>query len=191
MKLLQNGVLYDLVQWLAGGDRSRVRLHRELLQLPSRSVVIDVGGGTGVMRRFTPAHARYVCVDIEEPKLRRCLAARSDAAAVLGDATMLPARDGCADAVIAMAVSHHLTDEQLRNVLDEIQRVLKTSGKLLFLDAVRTTALRGRFMWGLDRGANPREADALIAVLAERFRVSHLERYSWLHDYLYVVADRA
>jgi len=48
-------------------DKVYARIAPHLRASASRPTILDVGGGTGTMRRFWPAPSKYICMDIEMP----------------------------------------------------------------------------------------------------------------------------
>jgi SAM-dependent methyltransferase len=183
--------VYDLIQKLAGVRQVHARMSR---QLPASGAgyVLDVGGGTGAMRPLWPTGCRYVCLDIEMPKLQGFRAKVADGLALQTDATRMPIADGCVGSVVCMAVAHHLTDDMLASVLRESARVLKPGGRMFFLDPVfARRRLLGRLIWRLDRGSHPRTADTLQRVFQQHFQVAHWERFAIYHEYVFGVGVRA
>jgi ubiquinone/menaquinone biosynthesis C-methylase UbiE len=182
---------YDAVQFAAGAALVRRRLARLVPPLPGGAVVIDVGAGTGLYRTIWPsAGVRYVCLDLDELKLRGFRARHSDAA-VRGDAARLPFAAGCADAVACTLMSHHLDEDQLTAMLREVARVLKPGGTLLFADPLwRPARLPGRLLWRYDRGAHPRTAEALRGRIAEHLRINRWIEFALWHRYAACAAVR-
>jgi SAM-dependent methyltransferase len=94
------------------------------LGLADRSVVLDVGGGTGALApalRSAAAGVSVVAVDASAGMLR--FARRRGVAAVRADALALPVADGSADAVVLAYVLFHLADPLA--ALREAWRVLR------------------------------------------------------------------
>lgn len=183
--------VYDRIQRLAGVRQVHARMSR---QLPGEGTgyVLDVGGGTGAMRPLWPASCRYVCLDIERPKLEGFRAKVAGGMALETDATRMPIASGCADSVVCMAVAHHLTNAMLASVLCESVRVLRPGGRMFFLDPVFAERRRiGRMIWRLDRGSYPRTAETLRRVFSQHFRVAHWEQFAIYHEYVFGVGVRA
>ena len=65
----KHGWVYDRIQDLAGAREVYRRLGRHLAATRSPYWLLDVGGGTGRTRRLLSDDARYVCLDVEGPKL--------------------------------------------------------------------------------------------------------------------------
>jgi SAM-dependent methyltransferase len=183
--------LYDAIQILAGAGEVRLRMQSCLSgSVTARALVLDVGAGTGTLRRILPTSVVHICLDLDPAKLRRALLKDPAANALLADATKAPLASGCADAVVCVAVSHHLTDQQFGWALDEIGRLLKAEGVLLFLDAIwMPKRLLSRMLWRFDRGSNPREPELLLSQLTQRFSTTHCERFGVYHEYLLYVGN--
>jgi len=183
--------VYDRIQRLAGVRQVYARISGQMSANGTGAYVVDVGGGTGAMRRLWPADCRYVCLDIEMPKLRGFRSKVADGLALQTDATKMPIASGCADSIVCTAVAHHLTDAMLADVLRESVRVLKPGGRMFFLDPVLTRdRLVGRMIWWLDRGSYPRTAEALRNVFSQHLQIAHWERFAVHHEYVFGVGVR-
>jgi ubiquinone/menaquinone biosynthesis C-methylase UbiE len=174
-------VLYDAAQIVFGGRRTLGRVG-ELLDRIGPASVLDVGGGTGFYAAAVPPSARYVVADTDAAKLARLRKRVPRAEAVLADATRLPVRAEAFELALFIAVAHHLSDEALELALTELARV--TRGCVLVVEPLSSTRRAAQILWRLDQGTFPRSAEALTALLTERFEPEHVERYSIHHDYL-------
>lgn len=184
--------VYDQIQKLAGVRQVHARMSRHLSADGAGSYVLDVGGGTGAMRQLWPSDCRYVCLDIEMPKLQGFRSKVAGGLALQTDATRMPIASGCADSVVCMAVAHHLTDAMLTDVLGESVRVLKPGGRMFFLDPVLARdRVVGRMIWRLDRGSYPRTAEALRSVFSRHLKIAHWEQFAIHHEYVFGVGVRA
>jgi ubiquinone/menaquinone biosynthesis C-methylase UbiE len=182
--------VYDLIQRLAGSRQVDKRVSVALASLNPKNVV-DIGGGTGAVRGLLARDCRYVCLDMEMPKLAGFRARVPNGLAVLGDATKIPLTSGCADLVVCKAVTHHLTESQLEQSLDESCRVLKQRGRFLLLDAIwNTTRIAGRVLWSLDRGSYPRTEEDLRSRMASKFEIEHWEKFAIYHEYVFGIGVR-
>lgn len=178
--------VYDVVQRLVGIETIYGRI-RPLLGPTEGALVLDAGAGTGNLERLLPESARYIWLDPDPQKLRG-FRANSQAPALIADATRIPFRDQSVDWVVSAFVSHHLDDDQLAQMLNELGRVMKD--RLLFLDAVDAPARMSRLLWRYDRGRHPRSAERLIGELRGRFEIDSAEEFTILHRYLLVNARR-
>jgi len=189
-RIAANAWVYDQIQRLAGNQLVLGKLGCELSRLDPR-VVVDVGGGTGAIWNSLKPSCRYICIDLEMPKLRGFRSKLPEGLAIVGDATLMPIDRGCADVVLCKSVTHHLTDSQLEQSLSESQRVLRPGGHFLLFDAVWSPKrLAGRILWKLDRGSYPRTAEQLREKLESRFRVVQWEKFAIYHEYVFAVGAR-
>jgi ubiquinone/menaquinone biosynthesis C-methylase UbiE len=183
--------VYDRIQNFAGQKENLDRIARHTGVMDAATVV-DVGGGTGTSRTIWPTNCRYVCLDLEMPKLEGFRSRVPDGLAVLSDATRMPIANSSVDVVMCMAVVHHLTDAMFDQVLGEALRVLKLGGHLILLDPVLNRArLAGRILWRLDRGSYPRTDQDLRQKLESRFKIVHWEKFAIYHEYVFGIGVRS
>jgi ubiquinone/menaquinone biosynthesis C-methylase UbiE len=190
VSLLSDPRLYDLVQTLAGAHRIRLRLKRHFDTFPPETRILDLGGGTGAIAPYLPQHAKYTCLDGDWAKLRGLRARLADAAAILSDATNVPIRSDSIDVVLCIAVAHHLTDSELDLMFRETRRVLKSGGRLVFLDPLAGPRVATRLMWSIDRGSYPRSPDALRAAVGKHFTAVWEDRHTIWHEYLTILGRK-
>jgi len=105
--------------------------------LPDRGMaILDVGCGTGIQLEM---YQRYGCnlygIDASPSMLEVARARLGDSAKLrLSDATQMPYEAEAFDLVLCMLALHEM-DEKVRGmVIDEIKRVLKGDGRILFID---------------------------------------------------------
>jgi ubiquinone/menaquinone biosynthesis C-methylase UbiE len=183
-KLVAFPVVYDLSQWLAGASVSRQIFREEFAKLPCHGRVLDVGGGTGLIRPLLPAAWSYCCLDPDPQKLEgfRVKFPHDESLECSACKMLLP--DESFDLCIMCAVSHHLTDEDFGRALKEIKRVLRPGGNFMLMDAVWNPAnLRGRFLWSVDRGSFPKAASALESHLEDHLRIDRRRIWKVHHEY--------
>src|SRR5258705_11896101 len=81
--------VYDQIQSFAGLERVHEKLSKGIAAL-SPKVIVDIGGGTGNVRNLFGPDCRYVCLDVELPKLTGFRSKIPGGLAVLADATSVP-----------------------------------------------------------------------------------------------------
>ena len=179
-------LVYDAAQLLAGVRQTRNVLRNLVADLPLETAsVLDIGGGTGLLRTLFPPGTRYTCLDNDPQKLGGFRAKNPDSAAVEGSSTSIPGKNGTYDLAIICAMTHHLSDDDLQATVDEAARVLRPDGHLLFLDALwEPRRLQGRILWRLDRGSHPRTYDALREAFTRRFAIAKESRWAVHHAYV-------
>lgn len=183
-KLVANHWAYDLSQWVAGASLNRKVFLEEFASLPATGCVLDVGGGTGLTRPLFPAGWKYFCLDPDPQKLVGVRAKFPEDMAVQASACEIPLDSKSFDLCIMFAVSHHLTDEEFRLSLCEIERLLRPGGKFMLMDAIWNPGnLRGRFLWALDRGSFPKTQQTLLNRLAAHFSIQSTRNWKVHHEY--------
>ena len=180
-------LVYDWIQRGAGYAAVSGRVAR-CLPTNTPATVLDIGAGTGNLRRVVPDGVTYIWLDNDPVKLNGFLAKGSRSFAMLSDASRLAVRDGSVDYVVCVNVTHHLMDDQLAGMMREFARVVRR--QIIFVDAVkRQDSAVSRLLWGLDRGSHPRNDAALLAALGRALRVERVERFTVYHTYLLCVAS--
>jgi SAM-dependent methyltransferase len=184
-RVAENGWVYDRIQDLAGSRIVYGRLAEHLPSAPNQELLLDIGGGTGRTSRILSDGWRYVCLDLERPKLVQFRRINSRGLALQADATKIPIASGVVDLVVCVFVSHHLSEAMLEEMLAEIRRILRPDGKFIFVDAIlQPSRWRGLLLWRLDRGSNPRKGEQLRAVIAKQFQITAEQKFSVYHEYL-------
>jgi ubiquinone/menaquinone biosynthesis C-methylase UbiE len=185
--LASHATIYNWIQVAAGVRHIDARVAQQVRGIAPARYVLDLGGGTGRLRRLWPDSVRYVCLDIEFPKLTGFRKA-TRGLALQGDMTAMPVADGTMDLVVCTLVSHHLNERELRLALNEAGRVLAPSGRYIFLDGLRRRDRAiSKALWSLDRGAHPYTAEELRQILDRHFEVVHWERFTVYHEYALAV----
>jgi SAM-dependent methyltransferase len=180
--------IYDLVQWALGAGVTRERLAPYLRNTPAGAVVLELGAGTGNWADLVPPGARYVWLDNDPEKLQGFRAKRPHDLAVLGDGTALPFQNHAVDSILCVAVTHHVPNDGLPHLVDEMARVARE--RLIFVDAVDVPGRSvSSTLWKYDRGSYPRPDRALRQALERRFVLERTEIYSAYHSYLLCVAS--
>lgn len=177
--------VYNLVQKLAGMEHSRRRLRNALQE--TTGLLLDIGAGTGNYVDLLPPDALYLWFDNDAQKLDGFRRKHARRLAVLGDAAAIPIRDGGVDYAMSIAVSHHLTDDQLDRFLASLSHICRRG--FIFLDALDQPHSRiSRLLWRYDRGSHPRTPEALRAHIGRHFVIQREELYRIYHSYLLCTA---
>jgi ubiquinone/menaquinone biosynthesis C-methylase UbiE len=141
------------------GERSYTRMLDRMdragqLPFAPTSQVLELGAGNGVLtmlvhERYHPARMWLTDYDPDQLSVaRKNVEGRyggvpSWLVLEQGDATHLGYADGTFDWVLAHHMLHHLgSDDQIRGGLDEIARVLRPGGRLLYVEMFRKRVVR-------------------------------------------------
>ncbi len=120
------------------------------LDISPRSLILDIGCGSGSNRAAFPTDAVYLGIDLSFNMLRRaqakCASQAWSAHFVQGEAETLPLRSQRADLILAMGVLQHLSHPSL--ALLEMTRVARQKARILLIDEKRSlNALQRRMGW--------------------------------------------
>jgi SAM-dependent methyltransferase len=182
--------VYDAVQYLNGGAYTYGLLRHHLAAVPAGALLLDVGGGTGLIESLLTTPCHYLCI---EPDSQKLTGPRGQGGrAVQGDGCQLPLAASCADWVVLMSVLHHLDEQQLPVLLQEVRRALKPGGHLLVLEPVWAPKRpMGRLLWAYDRGAHPRTEAVIVDQLAAVGRLEQRFSYAINHRCVLCVVAKA
>lgn len=162
--------------------------------LPQRGRVLDIGCGFGLFSLYYASVAPGLALrGLDRNPRRIAMAQRAAARLGLGNVTyeVADARDwradGDYDAVYMLDIVHHVDEESVRPLLEQLGKAVRPGGRLLIKDVDTRPAYKRWFTHALDRLMDPRTpvrywaAEELQALLSELgFRVyRHL-----LVDYL-------
>jgi len=106
---------------------------RDLPDLPSESLILELGCGNGkTLSAISQRPRKAIAMDISSMAIRLCKSANPEIPLVLGDASILPFRNNAFDAVFAFHISGHLLKKSRESLAKEATRVLRTDGRLFF-----------------------------------------------------------
>ncbi len=181
-KIVAQPLVYDAVQKLAGV----AECHRQMRPFPEETagrLVLEIGAGTGDWARVLPPTARYLWYDNDTDKLGGFRAKKLSPLAVLADAANICLKDNSVDYGLCVFVSHHLTDKELDNFLQQLAQVCRR--KLIFMDGYRyDSSFISKLMWKYDRGSHPRYPDAILAAIQKWFDIERKTEFAVYHHYL-------
>lgn len=182
--------IYRFQTRLLGRKRLDAQLTQAISEIVAHQkigIIIDVGGGTAQTRRIWPLSWTYISIDPDERMVE--LTGNDQIDRRIGSASCLPLADKSADVVLLQNMSHHLDDDTWIAAIDEAFRVLKTSGKLVFMDAIICdTRWLSRLFWKFDAGHFPRRSEILERDISRRFTISDIRRFTMIHHVIVVTA---
>lgn len=164
-------------------------------------LILDLGCGDGVFSSKIPGHLRSYCVDVTQAGLRRLQKrGMKNLVPLLASGFELPFADKTFDTALYIFVVEHLAPDGDLRMLQEIRRVLKDSGKIIyttdtpFFDRhlVRWTSLLLRQEWLNQDHSSPtghinlltmQQSRSLVEMAGLQIEVEHPywmgSRYAW------------
>jgi ubiquinone/menaquinone biosynthesis C-methylase UbiE len=135
--------LYDPLLWVA--ERAGMSKRRKKLLSRASGRVLELGAGTGLNLSHYPAQIDGLVLTEPAPPMasrleRRVRRSGHDHPVVAASAERLPFEDDSFDTVVSTLVLCTVDDP--RQAIDEIARVLRPGGQLLFLEHVRADTPR-------------------------------------------------
>ena len=180
--------IYDLIQRCVGADLVRRHLKNIIRDYGAGTLVVDIGGGTGLNYELVSDDACYICLDFDSRKLKWYLKNHMTGDVVQADALELPIANRSIDVVLCTAVSHHISGNFIDLFFAESSRIIRPEGIIIFLDSIWNPSRRiGRLLWRYDQGSFPRTAETLLELLDKYFLIQYFERFSILHEYFIII----
>jgi ubiquinone/menaquinone biosynthesis C-methylase UbiE len=175
--------LYDPIG--ASMERRWMGGRRRRLLAGARGAVLEIGGGTGA----NLTHYRDVDrVTIAEPDpfMRHRIGPKLEDARVpvevsAAGAEELPFPDGSFDTVVSTLVLCTVPDQE--SALDEVRRILRPGGRLLFIEHVRAAGSTARWqdrlepLWGRLLGGCHPNRDTVLAIEEAGFEIETFESF--------------
>jgi ubiquinone/menaquinone biosynthesis C-methylase UbiE len=175
--------LYDPIG--ASMERRWMGGRRRRLLAEARGAVLEIGGGTGA----NISHYRdvdRVIVAEPDPFMRKRLGQKLEDTRVpvevsAAGAETLPFPDGSFDTVVSTLVLCSVPDQA--SALDEVRRVLRPGGRLLFIEHVRAAGSMARWqdriepLWRRLLGGCHPNRDTVAAIEEAGFEIETFERF--------------
>jgi ubiquinone/menaquinone biosynthesis C-methylase UbiE len=174
--------------FLALGEHRGMREQRRRLLRRARGTVLEIGAGTGLNLAHYPGDVdELILSEPADPMARRLEARlrRSDVrgAVLHAGAEALPVATGSVDTVVSTMVLCTVPDPEA--AVEEIRRVLRPGGRLLFCEHVRSDS--NRLSRWQERLAGPWQAFAdgcrcnqeTLGLIERALRIEQLERQEW------------
>jgi len=175
--------LYDLMG--ASMERKWMGGRRRRLLVGARGAVLEIGGGTGANLAHYRNVDRVIVVE-PDPFMRKrldqkladvCVPVEVSAAG----AETLPFSDGSFDTVVSTLVLCTVPDQEV--ALNEVRRVLRPGGRLLFIEHVRAAESTARWqdrvepLWGRLLGGCHPNRDTIAAIEEAGFEIETFESF--------------
>lgn len=174
------------------GEKAVVRREFPGLLNAARLRLLDLGCGSGELTHLFP-RCYYVGIDISQADLALAKERAERDYCVMSGAA-LGFQENVFDHILVAGVFHHLLDDEAGPVLQEMRRVLRSTGSAVVMEDVPTVSPRnllGRMIHRLDRGAFIRTESEYESLFVRYFQV---EKKYWMRsgicDYTVFVLKR-
>ena len=175
--------LYDLMG--ASMERRWMGGRRRRLLAGARGAVLEIGGGTGANLPHYRNVDRVIVAE-PDPFMRKRLDQKLADVCVpvevsTAGAETLPFPDGSFDTVVSTLVLCTVPDQEV--ALDEVRRVLRPGGRLLFIEHVRAAGSTARWqdriepLWGRLLGGCHPNRDTVAAIEEAGFEIETFESF--------------
>lgn len=167
---------YEGFQNLLGASHARQRFFSEWVETATNKDVLDIGCGPGVALPYIYWNS-YVGIDLNPSHIARAEAlSAKDAVFKVGAAQdVLPALDKNFDTILVIGFLHHLSDQNVEQLLDAALARLRPGGKAFFLEPVYVEGQNviARKLNDLDSGQHIRTSDGYTSLLSRPgFRIN-------------------
>ena len=164
LRWLKVPFLYNVFQGVVGGNALRRRIIQNHVRAKAGDKVIDIGCGPAQALQSLP-DVEYLGLDINPNYIafaRRTYGGKGTF--IVGDTRSLrgDSRFKDADIVIAVAVLHHLDDEEAADCIRFAYDALKSGGRFIFHDPcwIRNQEAFSKYIMSVDRGRSIRTEEA-------------------------------
>jgi cyclopropane fatty-acyl-phospholipid synthase-like methyltransferase len=158
-RLLQFPMVYSAIQKLIGGGDGRAIVVRDFIRPQPGENVLDIGCGPATMLNYLDG-VIYTGIDFNEAYIGEAKARFGDRGKFhVQSVDDLALESGQVfDTVLAIALLHHLSDEQSHSLFAGARKCLRKGGKLITLDCAWTTPQNpiAKLLIKMDRGRNIR-----------------------------------
>ncbi|OQY43090.1 MAG: hypothetical protein B6242_15425 [Anaerolineaceae bacterium 4572_78] len=168
-------IIYDVFHHLCGSYAVRRRFVEEFVRATPGSRVLDIGCGSGKVIEFLPPDVEYIGYDlnriyIEHAKKKYGERGQFFCADVNDESTR--SIQGQFDFAMLVGVIHHLTNDEVHDMLKNAYNYLKPGGVLASFDNVNVSAEQpfiSRWINRNDRGKYIRSPEEYIHLMYDHF----------------------
>ena len=177
LRWLKVPFLYNVFQAAVGGNALRRRLIQNHARARPGDKVIDIGCGSAQALQSLP-DVEYLGFDIDPDYIAFARRTYGDKGTfIVGDTRSLrgDSRFKDADIVLAIAVLHHLDDEEAADCIRFAYEAIKTGGRLICHDAcwIPNQGAFSRYIMSTDRGRNIRTEQQYRHLAGKVFKNVH------------------
>jgi ubiquinone/menaquinone biosynthesis C-methylase UbiE len=167
-KFLEKPRIYNFLEKILSlGNKSCEKCLLELIESKDTDLLLDVGCGTA--RYAELFSGKYYGIDINKDYISYAKQNHKGIFLVM-DAANIKFPDKTFDFVFNVGILHHISDEKVKLVLDEMKRVCKDGGKVFVIEAAYPSKLNliGYLLFKFDRGKHTRTMEHLGDLLKSK-----------------------
>ena len=174
--LLAHPVVYNSFQYMIGAYAWRARVVRKLVlpKLLPKCKILDIGCGTCEVLKMLPDDVEYHGYDYNSAYIAQAKKrfsnrnAKFECKAVGSDTTEQEERY---EVVLAFGLVHHLDDDQVESLIQNVKGLLSKTGQLFLLDPVycEGQSKLSKFVVSTDRGRNVRTTEDYLKLYQKSF----------------------
>ena len=165
-KILELSSVFAVFQNLVGGHRARSRLVTEFINPSSDAKILDIGCGVGAILNYLPGSVQYVGYDLNPRYITSAQKKYKDRGQFFCARVTDAAHKhiGEFDIVLAIAILHHLNDQEARHLIKSAHQQLKSGGILFTIDGifVANQNVIARYLISKDRGQHVRSPEGYM-----------------------------
>jgi 2-polyprenyl-3-methyl-5-hydroxy-6-metoxy-1,4-benzoquinol methylase len=171
--LLGHPLVYQQFQTAAGFFRARLKAIAAYLPMQGGEKIVDIGCGPGFMAKHLPSKVSYLGFDIDDTYISYARTHFGDKGRFfcqLFDAEAAR-QHGPVDIVMMNGVLHHLTDDEVHDILRVVSSGLSPRGRLFTLDGCFSDdqSSVARFLLKSDRGQYVRTRKEYESLMTSHF----------------------
>ncbi|MBH1942383.1 class I SAM-dependent methyltransferase [Mobilitalea sibirica] len=151
----------------------------------SDKTVLDFGCGIGTSSIIFPKD-NYIGVDCDSSRIKYARRLYPNNKFITMSADNIPIPNRSIDYILVMSVLHHISNNQLRQVLNEFSRILNNNGKIIIVEPClyQNCNLCNWFMTHIDKGKYIRQESEYTRILHQADYYTHtLKRFHQLGLY--------
>jgi 2-polyprenyl-3-methyl-5-hydroxy-6-metoxy-1,4-benzoquinol methylase len=180
---------YEVLQSCVGAKNARTRFIKEYVQPFAGARILDIGCGTGRILEYLPVSTEYVGLDLNPKYIAYAQNKYKTRAqfycADVSELTNYVPKFTQFDIILTTAILHHLEDNEVSRLFENLYEYLKERGKIMTFDPtfVPNQSWLAKYIISKDRGQNVRTPEEYIRLIKNRF--SSIETYL-LNDLLLI-----
>jgi SAM-dependent methyltransferase len=179
-RILERPAVYQRFQAMLGGPHALRRFVDEFVRPQDGAALLDAGCGTGALLDYLPESVRYAGFDFNPAYIetaRSRYGPRGTFLCARVGQELPDLRESSFDLVVAVALLHHLSDDDAGHLMRTAARLLAPGGTFVTIDGTLHPGqgLVSRTLARLDRGRAVRTPEAYRRLLEPHF--ANIERW--------------